>query len=630
MLNSLRSYATSWVSQILIGLLVISFAVWGVSDIFTGFRGDAVAQVGSTDITVIDFQRDYDLAVQNLSRQLGQPINQQQAVQMGIPGQVLGRLISQATLDEAADRFGLGLSNETLGRMIAEDPQFQGPSGTFDRNYLAQIIRARGLTEDQFIVKQRGEYTRSQIGQAFAGGIAAPTTYLRAIHEFRNEARDVSYVVIDAPPESEIADPDDSALAVWFEERKDDWRAPEYRAITYFMLTPQALARVEDVTDAEAQARYDASPQRFSTVERRRIHQVVFDSREEAEAAAAELSSGKLFDELLTARGLSMGDVDLGMVTQQQLADAAISEAAFSLPQYAVSGIVEGRFGPVIMRVVEIEPAVVTPFGDVVETLKAEIAAERAAAEVADMHDAIEDTRAGGESLMESAAKYGLTMLSVAAVDETGRDEDGNLVDGLPTGLVAGAFESDVGLENDPIQQDRNSFAWYEVTVVTQPRDRELSEVRDRVVAAWKEEQRRSLVETRAAEIEQEVSDRGDLAAVAAEHGLPVLTATGLTRTTQASGDLSLAALTAAFEAERGSAVTAAGNRPLTSLVLVVDAITVPAFDANDGALAQLRQQFDSAMVGDLMGMYVSELQSQTEVRFNQPVLQQVLGVAVN
>jgi peptidyl-prolyl cis-trans isomerase D len=292
--------------------------------------------------------------------------------------------------------------------------------------------------------------------------------------------------------------------------------------------------------------------------------------------------------------------------------------------------VIEGRFGPVIVRVTAIEPAVITPFEEVRDTLKSEIATERAVAEINDLHDAIEDSRAGGDTLSEAAAKYSLKLSTVAAVDATGKGEDGNTVEGLSPVLVKAAFDSDVGLENNPVQPDRTSFTWFEVTSVIDPRDRALDEVRDRVVAAWKEEERARLLRERADAIAKEVNEKGDLAAVAAAHGLEVKKAPKITRVSPPTGDLSSAAIAAAFETERGKAAAAAAVQPMTSLVLVVDAVTVPPYVADAPELAQLKAQFDSQFINDLVGMYVAQLQAKAEVRFNQPVIQQLLGVSPN
>jgi peptidyl-prolyl cis-trans isomerase D len=629
MLDNLRKYATGWVAQLFIGLLVLSFAVWGVSDIFTGFRSDAVAQVGSTDVTVVDFQRDYDLAIQNLSRQLGAPITQQQATQMGIPGQVLGRLVSQATLNEAAGNLGLGMSNAVLGRQIAEDPRFHGPDGTFNRGYLSEYIRSQNMTEDQFIDYLRNEYLRGQIGQAFAGGVSAPESYLRAVHDFRTEQRDISYVILHAPTEAEVPNPDETALSTWFTANAADFAAPEYRAVTYFSLSPDEIARADEITDEEARERYDANPQRFTTVERRRVQQIVFPDRAEADAAAEALAGGQTFDALLTERGLTPEDVDLGLVPKDQLVDPAIAEAAFALAPNTVSAVVDGAFGPVLLRVTEIEPAVVTSFEEAKDSLKAEIAAERAVAEINDTYNAIEDARAGGDSISEAAARYGLEVVSVPAIDASGNGEDGQPVAGIPQQLLTAIFDTEVGFENDPVEPERNSFTWYEVTAVTDPRDRTLDEVRDRAVTAWKAEQRQVLLDERTKAVLTELETR-PLADVASELRLQTRTAADLTRVAQPSGEVTQGAISAIFSTAEGEAGSAPGSAPLTGMVFVVDDITVPEYAPDGEALTQAKEQFDTQFVGDLLGMYVGELQNKTSVRFNQALLEQIMGVAPN
>jgi peptidyl-prolyl cis-trans isomerase D len=162
------------------------------------------------------------------------------------------------------------------------------------------------------------------------------------------------------------------------------------------------------------------------------------------------------------------------------------------------------------------------------------------------------------------------------------------------------------------------------VTAVTEPRERTLSEVRDRVVSAWKEEQREKTLEENAAALQRELDGR-DFVTVAGELFLPLRTAAGLTRVTTPSGDLSSAALAAIFDAEEGEAASAAGSQPMTRLVAVIDTVSVPPYVESAPDLAEAKAQFDSQFVGNLLGMYVGELQSKTDVRFNQLLLDQVL-----
>ena len=94
MLDGLRKYATGWAAQLLMGLLVLSFAAWGVNDVFNGFRSNDIAMVGSTPITLSDYQRTYELAMTDLAQRLGQQLTPDQARQFGVPNQVLRQLVS--------------------------------------------------------------------------------------------------------------------------------------------------------------------------------------------------------------------------------------------------------------------------------------------------------------------------------------------------------------------------------------------------------------------------------------------------------------------------------------------------------------------------------------------------------
>ena len=207
------------------------------------------------------------------------------------------------------------------------------------------------MTEDQFIIDRRQQYIRDQIVDAFGGGLDAPDAYMRAIHEYTAEERTISYVVITAPAAADIAEPSEAELADYFAAHKADWRAPELRAIQYFILSPDQIADPADVSDADAEQRYNSQPARFSTPEKREVQQIVFKDQAAAASAAAALSAGKTFDDLAAEQDLKPADVDLGLVTRDKIIDPAVAEAAFSLPEGGVSGVIDGQFGPVIVHV---------------------------------------------------------------------------------------------------------------------------------------------------------------------------------------------------------------------------------------------------------------------------------------
>ena len=626
MLDSLRKYANSWYAQLAMGILVLSFGAWGVNDVFQGFRTNDIAIVGSQAVTVADFQREYTAATNTLSQRMGSAITPDQAKQFGLPEEVLSSLVSQATLDNAASKMGLGVSNTVLAQKIAADPQFAGADGKFDKDQMAQVVQQYGFTPDDFIINQRDETVRGQLGQAFAGGIVTPAAYLQAVHEYQSEQRDLSYIVLTAPAATTIADPTDTDLANYFAQHKDDYKAPELRTFSYVSLSPADLAATEDVTDDEVQKAYNDRQAQFSTLEARHVEQIVFKDDADAAAASAALAGGKTFDQLMADRNLKPADVDLGVITKDKILDPKVADAAFSATLNTPSGVVEGQFGPVIVYVTQINPATTKTFDQVKDDLKKQLAIEKATADVASAHDAIEDQRAGGAMLQDATAKYDLKPTIVTSVDASGNDTDGKPVPNLPQGVIQAVFQSDVGLANDPIQPDNSSYIWYEVTAVTPPHDRTLAEVHDKVVAAWKDDQRAKQLNDNATTAIQHLNAKEDIATVAGEFGTTVQKAAAVTRVTKPSGALSADAIAAAFNGPQGAVASAAGADPMTRIVLTVDNVTLPPFDPNAADLSDSKDTLNGQFVNAFLSLYVGQLRNATNATYNQAVLNQVIG----
>ncbi len=627
MLDALRKLTSGWVVQIMMLLLVISFGVWGVADVFRGYRQGDIAKVGSINLTGTEFRRRFDIAVRQLSQQFGKQFTSQQAAQLGIPSRVLSQMLAEATLDDTAHQMGLSLSPDTVGRLIRTDPNLQGPTGQFNRTFFTQIAQAQGLTEDDLVLLLKADYIRNQLDQGLAGDVTVPETIIKAVGEYRDDSRKVSYVVLSAPAASDIPDPSDTDLAAYFDAHKSAYKAPEYRALSYFVVNPAALAKPQDVSDADAQKLYDQEKSRFVTPGTRHVEQIVFKDKADAEAAAKELADGKTFDQLVAERNLKTSDVDLGQVTKDKIIDPAVADAAFALTASGVSGIIDGRFGPVIVRVSNIVPDVVKTFAEVKDQLKMEIATKQAANEVTNLRNEIEDARAGGSTLKEVAQKYGLKMINVAEVDQSGKGPDNKAIADLPAPLVQAAFESDVGMENNPIEPVSDTFIWYDVTQVMPAHDRTLAEVHDKVVAAWKDMERQKKVAEQADALKAKLAGGGDLATVAAGASLEVKTADTLTRQSKPTDGLSAAAISAAFDGPKGYAAVADGTTPMNKILLVVDDTTVPPFNPTDPQLEQIKSQLDSQFVNDLLAAFVAERQTKIDVQINQAALGAALGL---
>jgi peptidyl-prolyl cis-trans isomerase D len=191
-------------------------------------------------------------------------------------------------------------------------------------------------------------------------------------------------------------------------------------------------------------------------------------------------------------------------------------------------------------------------FESVAAQVKKEIATERARAKVNEIQNKMEDERSGGANVVEASQKLGLTPVTIDAVDRSGRLPNGQPVTNIPRGLdvVSQAFNSDVGVDNEPIQF-AGGYVWYDVLGITPSRERTLDEVRGEVEAKWREDQISSKLRAKATEMVQKLEHGGTLAEVAASAGLKVDTAAGFRRDASLPGVPS-AAITAAFRTPKG------------------------------------------------------------------------------
>uniref|UniRef100_UPI003BA95598 peptidylprolyl isomerase n=1 Tax=Stappia sp. TaxID=1870903 RepID=UPI003BA95598 len=625
MLNTLREGAKSWISKLLLILLVLSFAVWGISGSMLNIGSDKVATVGDEGVSVVEFDRAYRQELDRIGRQIGRPLSTVEGAAFGLPGQVLGQLLAEAALNQTATDLNLGVSDEEMVRLIQTATAFQAPGGGFDRALLARVLQANGFTEDEFVAERRRFEERRQIAEALGGGIKTPAPMLEAFNQHANETRTVNFVVLDAAAAGEIPAPDAETLSAYFEDNKARFRAPEYRKAVLLELTPEKIAKPDEVSEEEVRQAYEADTSRFGEPERRRILQLSLTGEEAQDTARAALEAGKNFDDILAELQINAEDIDLGLMTRGDLVDPAIAEAAFALGEGEASGLVEGRFAPVLLKVTEVSPAHKTPLAEVADTLRQEIAVEKASREILDLHDEIEDARAGGATLAEVSERFNLTLDTPPAFDAQGNAMDGGKVT-LPEvdGLVSDVFDSDVGIETDVLQMGRTGFLWFEVSEVVPARDRSLDEVRDQVVAAWTEAERGKRLDAAAGEMVSALNDGGELAALAAERGTEVRTAEGVKRSTS-GGPLPADAVSGVFSGPVGTVGRATASDGSRVVYRVAD-VQVPAFFREQGEIATLDTRLAEALQASIIGQYVQERETALGVSVNQANLNRVIG----
>jgi peptidyl-prolyl cis-trans isomerase D len=611
---------------LVMGVLIISFAIWGIADIFKGFGQSSLAKVGGTEISTEQFRQIYTDKLQQLGRSFGRPLTPEQARAFGLDRQVLQQTIAEAALDEEARRMGLAQSPEETMRLIYSDPNFQGLGGKFDPARFQAMIRQFGYSEQRYLAEQRRVGLRRQIAGAVSAGLVPPQVLIEALIRYQTEQRSIDFVKLDAAQAGTIDPPSPEALAAYFEDRKTQFRAPEYRKLSFVVISPEELGKWTEVSDEDAKKIFEERRDRLGTPEKREVSQIVFANEGEAQAARARLTSGTSFDDLAKERNLNLSDVDLGMITKKAIIDPAIADAAFSLPSGEVSQPIQGRFGVALVKIGKIEPGVTPTFESVAAQVKKEIATERARAKVSEIQNKMEDERSGGANVVEASQKLGLTPVTIEAVDRSGRLPDGQPAANIPRGLdvVSQAFNSDVGVDNEPIQFG-GGYVWYDVLGITPSRERSLDEVRSQVEAKWREDQISSKLRAKATEMVQKLEQGGTLAEIAASAGLKVETATGFRRDASPPGVPS-AVITAAFRTPKDGVGQTPGAGGSEWVVFRVTDVTVPPIDTASDDVKKLKDTLQRGLTDEQVAQYVTKIESVIGTSINQAAFAQVTG----
>lgn len=624
MLQNMRKYAKSTPASILLGLLALSFGVWGIADIFHGSADTTVATVGDAKISFDDYQREYQNYIRNLTRE-GKTLTAEQARAQGIPDQILQQLISRRAVDNVVNSLKLTASDQAVADQIKSIRAFAGPLGTFDHDTFVHAIQQSGFTEQGFIDAVRDDTAREQLLDAVKNGIEMPQGYAQAFFDYLNEERAVQYVSV---PQSSVtvATPTDAQLTAYVKAHADKFSTPEYRALTYAAMAPADVMDEVHATDDQLKQEYEVNKATYVVPEKRDVEQITYADEKSAAAARAKIDKGESFDQAAKERGLKQSDISLGSVVEQDLGGDR-GKAAFSLPVNGISQPVKGIFGYVLLHVTKITPGVSKSFDDVKDQIKKDVMTQLAAAKLSDISNAFEDAMAGGLTLTQAAQKVGMHAVTVAAVDSKGMTPDGQkaAVPDEPE-FLAQVFKADVGDEGDPFQTKDGNLYVLRVDGVTPPKVRPLDQVRDDATKAYTDEQRRKLLDAKAKSLAAEGARQQSLAKIATDLGTTPQMSGILTRGTPVD-PFPAALIGKIFSAPPGGTVYGEAAKDGAYIVARVTGIAhPPAMPTNDPRYKQFLASLSNQLGEDLPTAFSSAARAKQGVEIDQKMADRVAG----
>jgi len=629
MLEAMRRGAQTLVAKLLFGILVFSFAIWGVADVFTGWGRGSIASVGHTPITAEEFNRSFQSELDQFSRQANRRLTPDEGRALGLDRRVLNQLVGGAAIEQHAHNLGLSFSDQSIVDMVMNDPDFKGADGHFSRQGFEAFLRQVGLNEKGFIeLRKRDELRTGMIG-GFVVAQTVPKPMLETIFAYNNEKRTIEYINIDPEKAVSVPEPDEAKLKERYEAGKSSFMTPEYRKFEVLFLSADDLKKTLDIPDSDVAAEYEKTKDSYNIPEKRRIQQIGFKDRAAAEEARKALIDGtKSFGDVAKDAGAKDTDVDLGLVTQAQLIDRKIADAAFALERDKISDVIEGTFATVLVRVTQIEPGVIKTLADVKDDVKDKLASDKARFMVQDVHDHVEDARNAGKTLKEIAETMKLTHKEVEAADSRGLKPDGQAALSAADSrkIMEAVFSSDTGLDQQAVELPDNAYAWVNTLATEPPKQKTFEEVKDEVKSQYMTSERNRLISELAAKLVERVNAGEAMSAIEAAAGGTLQKTDPITRTTLPQG-LSQSAVAQAFALQKGRAGSAeTADRQSRVVLRVADVIPAPAPSKED--LDKLTKETAPELSNQVLTEYTEALKRQLGATVNEAELKRVLGTS--
>ena len=442
----------------------------------------------------------------------------------------------------------------------------------------------------------------------------------------RNEQRDAKYFTLTSEKIT-IPQPSDSELKSFYDQNPHSFMVPERRTVAVLPVTPDTVASSIALTDDELRKAYDSRKDQYEVPETRRVEQIAFPSVEAAEAARAKIMQGTSFAQIGTERGFSDKDMALGKVSKEEMRDADAADAAFALKDGEVSQPVRGKLSVYLVRASELTPGRQKSFDEVKETLRKDLQLERARDAIIELHGKIEDGRGGGATLEEIARENQLALKVLGPMDANGAGTDGKDVGDIPAKpeLLKAAFESDVGMDSEPLTTKDDGFIWYEVREVKPAARKPLNDARQEVIEAWTAGKRRDQLLDQAKALQKRAEQGAKLEDLAREVGSEVKTQTGIKRG-QSSEPFDSNAVSALFAVpESGFAVAIEGDGK-SARIMQSSPVMLQPFNGNSPEVRQISELLSKSLSGDITSLYLGELQQLLGVTINEERWQQTQG----
>jgi peptidyl-prolyl cis-trans isomerase D len=510
MLQAIRDRITGWIAWAIVGLIAVTFALWGIDYYLRDSADFYAAKVNDQEIQEPELQWAMQQQRLRMRQLLGANYDPSAIDETELRKGVLDNLVRERVLISAAQEAGFAIGDQLLAARIQAIPDLQ-ENGSFSMTRYENVLRQQGMTPVGFEAKLRSEMLVNQLISGLAATSAVGDDELERLYAMQAQRRDVDFLVVSAAEIAENLTLSAEEVQAYFEQHRESFREPEKVRLEYLSLKRDDLAEEIAVDEAEVLSYYERNQPRFGTTERRRASHILIELDADADEAAVEEARAKAEQALKRVRdgeefavvaaelsddpGSKEQGGDLGFFGKGMMVPE-FEDAVFALEEGEVSDLVRTPFGFHIIRLTAIEAGEVKPL----EAVRDEILAELREGQLEDLFYDRSEILANAsyenpDTLVVAAEALGL---EVETTDWLNAGEGPGI--GRFAAVRAAAFSEDVldgGNNSEPLEVEPGHLIVVRVLEHEEARLRALGEVEEEVRAALRRERSRDMARQR-------------------------------------------------------------------------------------------------------------------------------------
>lgn len=623
--------------SLMLGFLIVSFAITGVgANIFVS-SSKVIATVGDTEIETANLVREVQNEAQRYQTQFGLQMSAPEIIEtFQLQNQILQRNVAISAFTESASRMKLRGTDKQVADTLKDQEIFQILNGRFDRNVMLQILDRAGLTYADFEKSTKQDLARTQLIEALQANTPMPKLLAENLYSYRNEMRNAQIYALPQSIITTTPEPKEGDLQAYYDANKANYMEPENRTFSYMLLTPESFEPQVEVDEAKLLETYEYRKSEYVTPSSRALLQVSLETRALADTLIERVKAGEDFSKVAAELSeFTEEEIDLGTMTAADLEadyEKAVSDAVFALNKGDVSDVFEDFAGFSVFKVTGINSGTEKTFEDVKDELTADYIKQGAIDLLYDYLDAVSEAMAEYDTLVDVAKYLNRDLATMSNVRANGQFVDSNItVDGdIEKIILAEAFKSDIEgfLEIKNVNRDADDISAYlmQVSQINEAKQKEFEEVKDDVLRAWQASENRIALGLVAEKALSRIRAGESIDQVMADLGGTSYNVNNVRRDSTQTSNIAANLRNLIFTTNIGeSDMTSAadGDGYLIAKVMT----SIPADVANNSAqvdviMTQLTSQFGN----EILSQYQAHLLNTYDIWVNEPLLYQVFN----